>query len=429
MQALWRREGVSNNALLVAECDGAIAPERVRRALARLLEACPWPGARLTRTFPRGTVCWVAGRRTPAPPPVRHRSVATSEELHAALEAEIDAAIDPRREPPLRLLCVDVGSERDRPASWLVLTWFHPLMDPRGGQNLLTHLAALAGDECAAPRRNALPAFVPPPDRRPLAERGRIARRSLAHLRTLATLTPVSPGTSLAAPGRARFRQESFAEPEEAPRGGRITGEICWRLAVVGKAMADLWRRRGLPAGPFLVPVAVDLRPKGEPGATFGNLLAFHFACFSPSETGDVAHLAATLRRQMADAVRDGLIDASAVAMEFLHYRPISRMLRLLPGTARRETFSFNCADVGELPPALGSLFGRRVLNAYHVPAVVPRPGIGVFFNRCWGRNNLVVSWIEGAVGDDEVTRIIEIVREGMGWSTAPPTRRADRRA
>jgi hypothetical protein len=55
-------------------------------------------------------------------------------------------------------------------------------------------------------------------------------------------------------------------------------------------------------------------------------------------------------------------------------------------------------------------------VNAYHIPAVPPRPGIGVFFNRCAGRSNLVVAWIDGVVTDDDVTRIVETVREGMGW-------------
>ena len=64
-------------------------------------------------------------------------------------------------------------------------------------------------------------------------------------------------------------------------------------------------------------------------------------------------------------------------------------------------------------------MFGGGVVNAYHAPAVLPRPGIGVFFNRFETRNNLVISWIEGAVSEDEVARIIAVVREGMEWTSA----------
>jgi hypothetical protein len=199
-----------------------------------------------------------------------------------------------------------------------------------------------------------------------------------------------------------------------------MSREISWRLAVVGRAMAKLWERRGLPDVPFLLPIGVDLRKKGEAGPTFGNLLAFHFARFRPSDTVDPVGLARNLRRQMADAVRDRQIEANEVGMEFLKYRPVSTVLRGLPWTKDGEIFSFNCADVMDVPAALGRCFGRRVVNAYHVPAVPPRPGIGVFFNRCAGRNNLVVSWIEEVVSEDEVTGIVEVVAEGMGWNKRP---------
>ncbi len=421
MHSLWKSAEVGNNTLLVVQCDGPIAPLRVRWALDRLLEVCPWPAARLRRPFPWGKLHWAAGPRAALiAPPVRHRSLASAAELHTELEADLNLAIDPRRDPPLRFMIVDGGPEPAHAPGFLVMTWFHPLMDPRGGQNLLMHLAHLDQGGAHTPWAGAPPAFVPDPERRPLKERGRLAHRSVDYMRTLTPVPPVSPGTHLTSPGRVRVRQESFVERDSLGGGERATREICWRLALVGKAMAGLWERHGLPDVPFLVPISVDLRPKGDPGPTFGNLLAFHFARFKPSDTADVAGLASALRRQMADAVRDGQIEANAVAMEFLRYRPLSKMLRTLPGTSGRETFSFNCADIMDFPAALESLFGRRVVNAYHVPAVLPRPGIGVFFNRCAARNNLAVSWVEGAVSEAEVARIVEVIREGMGWTRIP---------
>jgi hypothetical protein len=411
----------SNNALLLVECDARISPARVRRALERFVAFCPWPASRLQRPFPWGTLRWIAGSAV-ACPPVARRSVGSRAALVRALETELDTAIDPRREPPLRLTIIDLERDHERPwsdrravRSVLVLTWFHPLMDPRGGQNLLGHLAELDrhGGEGW---RDTPPSFEAPPDTRSLRERGRIARRSVEYMRSLALPRIVSPGTRVATHGGVRIRHEIFAH--SGRHDDRALREIPWRLALVGKAMAELWEQRGLPDIPFVVPVAVDLRPKGEPGATFGNCLAFHFTRFRPSETRDLPTLAATLRRQMIEALRDGQIEANAVAMEFLRYRPLSRMLSKLPWTSAGESFSFNCADIGEFLPALESMFGARVLNAFHAPAVLPRPGIGIFFNRCGNTDNILVSWIEGVVHEDEVTRVIEIVRDGMGWRT-----------
>jgi len=414
----WKGIGQSHNTLLVVECDGPIASERVSRALDRFLDVCPWPAARLRRSFPWGKFHWWAeGARTALiRPPVRRATLATREQLQQALVTELDAIIDPRREAPIRILLLD--SEREA-ASFLVLTWFHPLMDARGGQNLVAHLDHLDRHAGEAPWGGTPPAFAPERDPRSFRERSRIARGSLKYIRTVASVPPVSPGNGLVPPARTCFRQESFVD--SGPTAGqRATREITWRLAVVGKAMAELWERKGLAAVPYLLPISVDLRPKGGLGATFGNQLGFHFARFLPSDTADVPVLARALRRQMADAVRDGQIDANAVSLEFLHYRPLSMMLRVLPWTAGGELFSFNCADLADWPPALEKCFGRRVLNAYHVPVVPPRPGIGVFFNRCESRNNLVVSWLEGVVGDAEAARIIEVIRDGMGWTRTP---------
>ena len=419
--ARWKRARVSNNTALVIHCDGPLDPARLRQMLERFLDFCPWPAARLRRPFPWGQLHWAAGPRAAlTPSPVHHRVASTPADLRRVVEAELNAAIDPRRDPPLRFAVIDTGTEAATARGVLVAMWFHPLMDPRGAQNLLVHLAQLDAHDGQPPWRGTPPTFVAAADRRPLRERGRLARQSLEYMRTLASVPPVSPGSQLAAPGPVRFRRESFVERDPVDGRGRAMREISWRVAVVGKAMAELWRRRRLPDVPFLLPISVDLRPKGEPGPTFGNLLAFHFVRFRPSETADVPALAKSLRRQMADAVRDGQIDANAVAMEFLKYRPLSTMLRALPWTSSGEIFSFNCADVADFPLGLARFLGRRVVNAYHVPCVLPRPGIGVFFNRHAARNNVVVAWVDGAVTDDETARIIDVVREGMGWIAAP---------
>ena len=104
MQALWRREKISNNTLMVVECDGPLDPARIRRALDGFLEICPWPVARLRRPFPWGKLHWAAGRRAvPGSLPLLHQRVDSPKLLHTMLEAELNAAIDPRREPPLRV--------------------------------------------------------------------------------------------------------------------------------------------------------------------------------------------------------------------------------------------------------------------------------------------------------------------------------------
>jgi hypothetical protein len=415
MAGLRRWKGVSPNpnTLLVVECDGPISTERISRALDRLLDVCPWPAARLRRPLPWGKLHWAAGaRETLGRPPVRREIVARRGQLDAALATELNTTIDPRREAPLRILTLDVERDEKGTGGVLVLTWFHPLMDARGGQNLVAHLNQA---DLGMPWDGASASLWPEESRRTLRERCRVAGPSLTYLRTVAPEPPVSLAGALRPSGRACFVRETFAGPDVGDQ--RETRELSWRLALVGKAMAELWQRRGLSDAPFLLPVSVDRRPKGAPGPTFGSRLGFYFASFRPSETGDVPALARRLRLQMADALRAGYIEANEAGMEFLELLPLSTMLRVMPWTASGELFSFNCADLAEWPPALAECFGRRVVNVYHVPAVPPRPGLGVFFNRCGDRNNLVVSWLEGVIERDDAARILEVVRGGLGWT------------
>ena len=415
MAGLRRWKGVSPNpnTLLVIECDGLVPTERIARALDRLLDVCPWPAARLRRPLPWGKLHWVAGARaTLHRPLVRREVLAAREQLERALGTELNTAIDPRREAPLRILTLDIEHDQPRASTVLVLTWFHPLMDAHGGQNLLAHLNHADRE---MPWDGVSQSLWPEESRRTLRERCRVAGPSLTYLRTVAPVPPVSLAATVRPSGRACFMRESFVGPHTGDQ--RAIRQLPWRLALVGKAMAELWRRRGLPDVPFLLPVSVDQRPKGSPGPTFGSRLGFYFAHFRPSETADVAGLARALRQQMADVLRAGYVEANEAGMELLQYLPLSTMLRVMPWTASGELFSFNCADLAEWPPTLAQCFGRRVVNAYHIPAVPPRPGLGVFFNRCGSRNNLVVSWLEGVVERDDAARIIEVVRDGMGWT------------
>ena len=145
--------------------------------------------------------------------------------------------------------------------SVLVLTWFHPLMDARGGQNLVAHLSpcrSTRGRDPLGRRVSGRRARSGPPD----AEGARSYCRGQPEISADARSRAAGlPGDDAGPAGPSLLRAASFAGPDAGDQ--RATREISWRLAVVGKAMAELWQRRGLPDAPFLLPISVDLRPKG----------------------------------------------------------------------------------------------------------------------------------------------------------------------
>jgi hypothetical protein len=383
--------GRPNNAVFVVECDGALDTARVAQAVDRLAPVAPFMACRLERPFPWGRLRW---RAIDARPAVVERRLAAGEAIDAMIDGVLNAVVDPRREPPLSWHVV-VASDAAR--SWLVLTWVHPLMDPRGAELLVAMLDAVDhGDEGVA--WAAARPLAPPDDPRSGRERAALARRAMPHLRALARERPPSLADGRT-PGRVQHRRRVV-------RAGARAVPVT--LALVGRAVARLWRERGaVPALPFVVPISVDRRRKGEPGPVFGNFVSFHFARFLPADGEPVAATAAAIRRDMADAVRDDLVEALWAGMSVIRHYPPRHLLRPLGG---REVASFHCADTGEVRPAPATLVGVPIRGAFHAPCVQPHPGLGVFFSRMGACESIVAVWVEGAVTAAEIERLLDDV-------------------
>lgn len=381
--------GRPNNALFVAECAGMLDIGLVRRACDELAALAPFIRARLGRPFPWGPLRWVS-EHTPTVP-VTHRRLARAD-VSAFLESELNATIDPWRGPPVRWSIVE---DTDGPTTWLTLTWVHPLMDPRGAELLVAMLDAISRGAEGRQWADAQ-LIVPPRDERSLRQRLPLARRGVDRLRAVATPAPRSLGSEVQDPGRVRFRQRSF------PTCGTRTLPVS--LALAGAAVASLFRARGLPmTDGFLVPVSVDRRRKGEAGPLFGNYLSFHFARLPGADIADVAATARALRSEITDALRSDAIEGMWVGMGFGLYYPPAWMLRRFEG----ELASFHYADTGDVRPACETLFGAPVREAYHVPCVQPKPGLGIFFSRAAGRESIVVVWVDRVVAEPEVDALI----------------------
>jgi hypothetical protein len=233
----------------------------------------------------------------------------------------------------------------------------------------------------------------------------------------LAPVAPISLAARAGRPtGQRRHRRFRFIAGPPAP--DRLRRGMPWRLAVVANAMTTLFARRGLPTDvPFLVPVSINRRPRGEHGPVLGNYLGFHFARCRPPVDGDTAKLARELRDQLTEAVRRDDLAAGWAGMSFARYRPLRGMFRELPWTAEGDFCSFHFADTDALLPDRTHLFGARVTGGYHVASVPDRPGAGVFFSRAGAVENLVVSWANDVLDDADAEALAGIIQREMGWS------------
>jgi hypothetical protein len=389
-----------NNAVFAVECEGALDPARVARAVERLHPIAPFMASRLERPFPWGRLRW---RATDAPPPVEARTLAAAESIEEVIDACLNATVDPRRAAPLRW---HVVLRHDRARSWLLLVWVHPLMDPRGAELLVAMLDAVDRGADGA-RWAAERPIEPPGDERSARDRAALARRALPRLRALGRDRPCSLGDGRST-GRVRHRRRVV---------GGAARQVPLTLAAVGRAVTLLFRKRGLPIDrPLVVPVSVDRRRKGEPGPVFGNFVSFHFARFMPPDGAALSATVADIRRDMAEAVREDLVEAVWAGMNFITHYPPRHLLRPFGG---REVASFHCADTGEVRPALATLLDVPVRSAFHAPCVQPHPGLGVFFSRVGDRESIVAVWIDGVVMPDEVERLLDGIQADLGLAPA----------
>jgi hypothetical protein len=393
-----------NNAVFVVECDGRLDPAQVSEALRRATDVAPWIAGRLERPFPWGRLRWTVD--VPVAPDRRPIVSMRDGDDAGVVDEWLNTVVDPRRDPPFHVTVVAGEDAGRRPTTWLVLAWAHALMDPRGAELLVAMLDALVrGDDGRAWARERL--VAPPEDTRPWRDRMAAARCGVEHLRRVTAVKPRSLARGVTSFGRVRHRR--VAVPAPPPRQMPAT------LGHVGAAMAALWASRGLPPDePFVVPISVDRRRKGEPGPVFGNYLSFHFARFPPAR--EDGPMTAAIRRDLAEAVRADAIDATWTAMNFARYYPPEALLRPVGGD---DLASFNCADTGEVRPALPTLFGRPVRGAYHVPCVQPRPGLGVFLGRAAGVESVTAVWVEPVASDAEVDALLAQVARAIGAARA----------
>jgi hypothetical protein len=289
----------------------------------------------------------------------------------------------------------------------LAITWAHLLLDGAGSEQFVRRL-----HQCF---HGATPSVLGAADRsatvarHPLAVRTRLARAWQAHLVGFGA----APPRSLAGPRRrvtqaldydvvTLSRAETRVVVERAAAvAGALTPALFY-LAATMRAHDAVFAARGADPGHYLVPLPVNLRPRGAPGAVFRTnvgLLWFHVA---RRHVGDLPGLVAELARQRRAGIRAGLLEASTAAMDLLRWAPA----RLHTWIARRglggEIASFYFAFTGEFLAEMTTFCGAEIANGFHAPSVMPSPGSGVIMSVREGRLNIAHIYQQDAVTADE---------------------------
>ena len=308
------------------------------------------------------------------------------------------------------LLQVDaVQYEGGNAGTDLALTWLHLLFDGSGSENFVRLL-----DDCArgAKQPHDLPAGEWETTRvdGTAGERGAKARAWQAHVEGFAVNAPHSltgpsrqVAQALTAPVYTLDPDASARVVERAKERAGFLTPMLFYLAASVRAHLAVFDRRGTDPGSFVVPLPVNLRPKGAEGAVFRTRVSMMWFQVLPDVARDLDALVADLKRQRRDMIKGGAIENGVAAMDYARYAPS----RVYATMARRsfggELCSFFFAFTGDFLPGLESFIGAPVLNGFHVPSVPASPGSGAIMSLREGRLNIAHVHQAGALDEAEL--------------------------
>jgi len=413
-----RYNGASHLSQLVLRLGTGFDSEAFRDALHSAARAQPILRAPIRRRFFFGEPAYYTGRATRAPLP-RVRVHELSErpksedgvlQLPECAVAEINSPFAIRRG---ELLCADVlryagGAQ----GCDLVLTWIHMLFDGSGSEHFLRWLdacqrGATAWTELPEGDRSARPDLRGIPNS--WSERGRMAREWRQAMQQLGE----KPLRSLAGPlrrERQALRYETTTlSPELSARVAARANEkagfltpVLFYMAAALRAHDAVFRARGSDPGSYVVPLPVNLRPKGESSALFRtrvSILWFHVPAEAVRDFDGLVYL---LRAQRRASIQQKLVEKGVAAMEFTRFAPRRFYARMARHSLRGELASCLFAYTGEFAPGLDHFFGAAIENGYHAPSVTPSPGSSAVMSFFRGSLNATHVYQRGVLSAEE---------------------------
>jgi hypothetical protein len=294
----------------------------------------------------------------------------------------------------------------------VVFTWTHALMDAPSAE----HFLAVVGREDIAPPATTP---VPPRPKKPLKDRLLLARKNVNQLSDFCKAAPRTVGVRHPkAPPVQRYRVEKFS-PEETARVRANGVKLCGALgdaqfhaAVAMMELHRLHQRLGCPSPSYVLPVPVSLRPKGSVEPVFSNQIAMLMVQFLPEQLVMTAAAVATLKPQLAQALRDRRIEAGVAITELSRGLPFPLYLYILKQHGLRgEICSFFYGDTANVSPLLTTFFGATIKDVTHVGATTPSPGIGAIFYYFGGQLRLTVFHLETHFSAEETAEFATNLR------------------
>jgi hypothetical protein len=406
-----RYHGASHASQAVLRLAPGLDLAALERTLRQVTDANPILRSPIGRRLGLGAPVYRTGRAGAAPPrlevhPPRAGGAAPGD-VPELFFARMNQRFDPRRGPLLRFDVVPRASADG--GCDMAMTWLHMLFDGSGSEAFLRWLDA-CGRGASRPDAPPGEADARAPARAPLRERGDRALRWQRHVQGFAAAPPHSlAGPLRRGPQDLRYRVLSLDAAETARaveaarrRAGYLTPMLFYLAAAI-RAHHAVYRSRGADPGSYLVPLPVNVRPRGAEGAVFRthvSLLWFHLR---PELADDLDGLLAELKAQRLSSIKQGFVEAGLDAMDFARFAPRRLYARMARGRLGGEVCSFFFAWTGEFLGGLDRFFGAEIRGGFHAAPVPPSPGSCAALSLRGGRLNATHVYQRGVFDEAEL--------------------------
>ncbi|MEN8161564.1 MAG: hypothetical protein ABFS41_15955 [Myxococcota bacterium] len=419
-----RRNGASHLAQVVLRLGPGFDADAFRAMLSETTAANPILRAPIRRVLGLGPPGYRLGAGDPAWPRFTLHPAPTEPAAWPALPAlfheRLNEVRSSRRGELLRVDAVPRGGER--PGTDVALTWLHMLFDGAGSERFVSFLEQ---------RRRGLAPPVPPADRPEsppevalpalARERGAMAMRWQRHMQGLGAV----PTRSLAGP-ESGLRQDlvydvhGFAEEASADILGRAASQagfltpMLFYVAAAIRAHDAVLRARGSVPESYVVPLPVDLRPKGGEGGVFRTRVSMIWLQVRAERVREMASLLEDLKAVRREAIRDRQVENGVAAMSYALHAPARLYARMTRRTLQGELCSFFFGWTAAFCDGLDRFFGAELIDGFHAPSVPASPGSGLVFSLFGERLNVTHVRQRGVVSETELAVFQDSLRRDL---------------
>jgi hypothetical protein len=230
---------------------------------------------------------------------------------------------------------------------------------------------------------------------------------------------------SLAGPAR-RLRQElvydvhGFGEEESSEILGRAAAQagfltpMLFYVAAAIRAHDAVLRARGAVPESYVVPLPVDLRPKGGEGGVFRTRVSMIWLQVRAERTRELGALLEDLKAVRRQAIREHQVENGVAAMSYALRAPAWLYARMTRRALHGELCTFFFGWTAAFCDRLDHFFGAELIDGFHAPSVPASPGSGLVFSRFAERLNVTHVRQRGVASERELALFRDSLRRDL---------------